>query len=566
MGKSSPSKKEPKTAGTINLQKAISKILENSTFSKVDQEIEIDVDGDKQIELSIDVGAIQGKTLFVFQCKDVKKLSHIKSELSSIKLYFQKVLKKQFVVLQSTKKNIRTDDLKKIKEIKCCYAFTDKLKNENTTKEVINAKFNFWDHRAIKYYGRVSGILKHLTKNEILREFGIKFSTRKIYEEPAIVIKQENNPPTYLLGMHPGLLLKMAYVYRRSGTKQDAYQRLINKDRIESISKYFKDANDLMLPNCVIIVFDNDPEIQSKIRYLRGKKVLRFPVAYCSAWIIDGQHRIYGFKDHPKYNKWTGEDEEEEEFKIPVVAFKTLPEIDQNKNFVNINFYQKKIDAVLFNDLATTIKDLKQYITWPSLLVKELNESGPWKDMIKIKELDEKTPITISGFAKTKLLTVLLGYNKTKNEYKGILYNIAPFDPNKSFEDSENQKAFQTQLDRLNRFFTAIRGVVYNKDKSKDKWLNSKDFALTRFTSVNALLLVLNSFLQTDLNLTMDLKKWLSVIKEMDLTSQGILNFGRPGFPAMPHMANDIIKRINKKYNVKLPLVKTETPKSISNR
>ena len=120
--------------------------------------------------------------------------------------------------------------------------------------------------------------MKELTKNEIFREFDIKFPTKKTFEEPAIQIQQEDNPTMYLLGMHPGLLLKIAYVYRRSGTKSDAYQRLINKERLESISKYSTETKNLLLPNCVIIVFDKDRQIQSKIRYLKGKKVLRFPV------------------------------------------------------------------------------------------------------------------------------------------------------------------------------------------------------------------------------------------------------------------------------------------------
>lgn len=541
------------------LQNAISNILKNCAFEKVDLEVEVDTDFDNNIELSIDVCAIDQKTLFVFQCKDVKEIPHIKDELSSTKHYFKRILAKKFEVKQSSKKIITTSDLKKIKEIKCCYAFTKKLAKKNTEHEIIKSGFNFWNHRTVRYFSRVSAILKHLTKNEIFREFKIKFPTKKLFEEPAVSIQQGDNPPMYLLGMHPGLLLKIAYVYRRSGTQPDAYQRLINRDRLDSISMYFKETPNLMLPNCVIIVFDKDRQIRSKIRYLKGKKVLRFPVSYCSACIIDGQHRIYGFKDHPDYKKWTGDDSFEEEFKIPVVAFKALPEIDQNKTFVNINYYQKKIDAVLFNDLATVIKDLKQDITWPSLLVAELNKSGPWKDMIKISELDESKSITISGFAKTKLKTVLLGFKKTKKErgYNGILFRIAEFDENKPFEAEQNQKAFSKQVELLNRFFRAVRKNVHNKDKKKDKWKNSSDYSLTRFTSVNALLLVLNALLEKDEKLSMDLEKLLSVINKIDLTPKGILDFGRPGYPAMPHIANKIIELINDKFNAGLKPVLT---------
>ncbi len=537
------------------LQNAISKILKNCSFEKVDLEVDVDTDFDTKIELSIDVCAIDKKTLFVFQCKDVKEIPHVKDKISSTKQYFRRILSKQFEVRQSSKKIIKTEDLKKIKEIKCCYVFTKKLSNEDTEKEIIKSHFNFWNYRTVRYYSKVSAILKELTKNEIFREFDIKFPKKKTFEESAIQIQQEDNPTMYLLGMHPGLLLKIAYVYRRSGTKSDAYQRLINKERLESISKYFAETKNLLLPNCVIIVFDKDRQIQSKVRYLKGKKVLRFPVSYCSAWIIDGQHRIYGFKDHPDYKDWTGDEHLEEEFKIPVVAFKDLPEIEQNKSFLNINYYQKRIDTVLFNDLATTIKDLKQPITWPSLLVKELNRSGPWKRMIKISELDEKTPISISGFAQTKLQSVLLGYKKRNKEYKGMLFKIAPFDVTKPFDEIGNQKSFSKHVEILNRYFSAVKKVVSKKDEKKDKWKNSKDYGLTKFTCVNALLLVLNSLLQKDQKLSVPLEKWLSVINSLDLTNEGLLGFGRPGYPAMPNIANTIIKKMNSNYNADLKLV-----------
>jgi len=556
--KSSTRKKkgETKTKGTMNLQNTVARILNNCHFDKVDLEIDIDVDNDNKIELSIDVGAIYNKTLFVFQCKDVKSISHIKAELSSTKSYFKKVLSKNFDLKKSKKKIITTDDLKKIKEIKCCYAFTEQLTNEDTKKEIINSKFNFWNHMTVKYYNRISAILQQLTRNEILKEFGYQFVKKKTTEEIAVEIKQEGNT-MYMLGMHPGLLLKIAYVYRRTGVKPDAYQRLINKDRLDNISRFFKESKNLLLPNPVIIVFDKD--VRNKVRYYKGKKILKFSTALCSAWIIDGQHRIFGFRDHPKYGKLDEDEEKEEDFKIPVVAFKELKELEQNKTFVNINYYQKKIDAVLFNDLSTIIQDLKQEITWPSLLIAELNKRGVWKDRIKISELDEKKPISISGFAKTKLQTVLLGFKKIKKQpvYQGILYRIAQFDVNKSFTNDENQKAFKKHVTILNRFFKAIRDNVYQENEKEDWWINSTDYSLTRFTAVNALLLVLNALLEKDPRLSMDLDKWMSVINEIDFSPDGMLEFGRPGYPAMPHLANAIIKKINDKYNAGLQLVKT---------
>lgn len=537
------------TKGHLKLKKTIKTILESCEFDKVDTEVNIDVDNDGNTEFSIDVCAIYKDTMFVFQCKDREKLSEIKKELSSTKSYITDVISKKGKILDFTKR-ITNADLNQIKNIKCCYAFTDKLNNKDTGKNVTRVGFLFWESRTVKYYKRVSDTLKSLARNEILKEFEIFFGKKTIREEEAIEIKQGNNT-MYMLGLHPGILLKMAYVYRRDSSKSSAYQRLINKERLVNIARFFTSSDNLVLANPVIIVFDQDPEVQKRITYSSTDKLLKFPISYCSAWIIDGQHRIYGFKDHPKYKKWDDGEETDGDFKIPVVAFVKLDEIEQNKTFVNINYYQKKIVPILFNDLSTVIQDLKQEFTWPSLLVAAMNKEVPWKDMIKISELDEKKPVTISGFAKLKLLDTLLGYDKKSDKYNGILFQIAPFNPNLPFSDKTNQDAFHKHLSILTRFFSAVRKKVKHSDPQKDKWLNHNEYGLTKFTCVNALLLVLNSLLEKDNQLKFDLDKYLSALDVINFQNEKLLRYGR-GYPAITKIANKIINTMNSRYKAKL--------------
>ncbi len=537
------------TPGHKRLKKSIKKILENSGFEFADTEVDIDTDGDNEPEFSIDVCAVHKKTLLVFQCKDRERIPGLKKEINSTQKYIQNVQDKNFRVIGSSSHFISDNVLKRIAEIKCCYAFTKKLAGVNTQKRIESAGFLFWDDKAVKYYARISNILRSITKHEILKEFDVKLAAKDTHEEDAVEIKQGDNS-MYMLGIHPGLLLKMAYVYRRTSNKPNAYQRIITRDRIRNISKFFNESDDLMLPNPVIIVFDDSQKVQEKIRFRSNK--LTFPTSYCSAWIIDGQHRIFGFKDHPRYKDWNMDDNDD--FKIPVVVFDKLSPIKQNKAFVNINYYQKKIDAVLFNDLATIIQDLKHEITWPSLLVSELNKRDPWKGMIKVSEMDTKKPITISGFAKTKLLHTLLGYDKKTNTYSGNLYNVAKFDVAKPFSDRGNQEAFKKQASILVRFFGIIRNKVRDEDPEKDKWLNNKEFGLTRFTTVNALLLVLDKLLEKDLELNLDLDELLNAIDMVDFRNKELLKHGR-GYPAMPLIANEMIKAMNKRYSVELNLV-----------
>ena len=180
------------SSGHKRLKNTVKRILENAGFGSVDTEIDIDVDGDNGIEFSIDVCALEKNTLLVFQCKDVEKMPALKKELNATEQYIQKILSKQFKILASDTNKISDTILSQITEIKCCYVFTNKLTNIEIKASLKKVGFVFWDSNTVKYYNRVSQILKHLTKNEILKEFDFRFTDKNVYKEGAIKIDQEN--------------------------------------------------------------------------------------------------------------------------------------------------------------------------------------------------------------------------------------------------------------------------------------------------------------------------------------------------------------------------------------
>jgi len=336
-----------------------------------------------------------------------------------------------------------------------------------------------------------------------------------------------------------------------SGRKADAH---LDVSKVPKGYKFIF-SEESMLANPVIIVFDKDEKIQDIFHYDDETKMLTFPTTASCAWIIDGQHRIFGFKDHSEYKLW--EEDKNNEYKIPVIAFETLPEIEQSRAFVNINYYQKRIDPSLFSDLATMIKDLKYEITWPCLLVSELNKSPTWKNMIKISEFDTNKPISISAFAKIRLLDTLLGFNKKSKEsnpYNGILYELAPFDISKPFDDPGNQESFNKQLKILIRFFKAIKSHV-----DKKIWDNHEKYGLTNRECVNALLLVLRAFLVYDKNMKY-LERYISAVDVINFENEKLLKYGR-GYPAFSKIANKIIRKMNKSYKTKLKQIRKKPKK-----
>jgi len=540
--------------GHIVLKKMIKKILENSGFEKIDTEIDLDTKTGR-IDRSLDVTAINKDHLLIFQCKDRESINSVEKEFASVETAVSSITSQQATIKRTKNNVVKDSDLKKIKHVIVCYVFTDKLQNPDMESLVTSHGFHFWDHKAVKNYEKTSDTLDYLTKNQILKEFKIPFSEQiGTWREPAVKITQKKKPPMYALGIHPALLIKMGYVYRRGTQKTDAYQRVINKDRLSNISKFLK-SEESMLSNPVIIVFDKDEKIQEEFDYDEETKMLTFPTTPNCAWIIDGQHRIFGFKDHSEYKLW--DEEKNEDYKIPVIAFKTLPELEQSRTFVNINYYQKRIDPSLFSDLATMIKDLKYEITWPCLLVTELNKSPPWKNMIKISEFDTNKPISISAFAKLRLLDTLLGYNKKSKEpnpYNGILYKLDPFDISKPFDDEDNQASFNKQLQILIRFFKAIKSHV-----GKEIWNNHKEYGLTKRECVNGLLLVLKAFLVYDKNMKY-LEKYISAVDIIDFENEKLLKYGR-GYPAFSKISNKIIRKMNNRYRTKLKLIRKKPKK-----
>ena len=207
---------------------------------------------------------------------------------------------------------------------------------------------------------------------------------------------------------------------------------MLKKDRIDAIGEFIEAKSaQSFLPNSVLIVFDSDSS--SRVKYDSTRHELTIPNVYCSAWIIDGQHRAYGFLG-TRYENW--EQEKFEPFDLPVVIFKSLPETVQTETFININYFQKRIKAGLVCDLTTLTKDLQHKLTWPSLLGRELNyaENSPLRDIVKVSELHGGRPISLSSLVQYGLLETLLGYRPKNKVYAGPLFNYAAFDPAKSFE------------------------------------------------------------------------------------------------------------------------------------
>jgi DGQHR domain-containing protein len=162
----------------------------------------------------------------------------------------------------------------------------------------------------------------------------------------------------YTFAMSPDYLLKIAYVSHRARGKESdvkTYQRMLSRARLRKIAEYIKSEPDAMFPTNIVINLERgekgkkgsgplfDPAKQEEGSQGATFGWLTLHPAYKSAWIIDGQHRLYAYSyaGEAKSTKST----------LSILAFEGLPGSVQQKLFIDINAEQKSVKRSLLQEL-----------------------------------------------------------------------------------------------------------------------------------------------------------------------------------------------------------------------
>lgn len=208
-----------------------------------------------------------------------------------------------------------------------------------------------FDEGSLEYY---EGLLKHLGSSAKYQLLGYLFAGSKIPEMdnkiPAIE-GMMGGYKYYSFSIEPEKLLKIGYVLHRNNANRQmmpTYQRIIKKSRLNSVQDFIEKGG--FFPNSIIINIDQknlnfDYSNKQIIDGISKIGILHLPQLYRSAYIIDGQHRLYGYADS-KYSTSNS---------IPVVAFVDLSKEQQIKMFMEINENQKAVPKNLRTTLSADI-------------------------------------------------------------------------------------------------------------------------------------------------------------------------------------------------------------------
>ncbi len=250
----------------------------------------------------------------------------------------------------------------------------------------------------------------------------------------------------------PRRLLKIAFVNHLALNHPDgrpAYQRMVSRSRIKEIGGFIKRGG--FFPTNLLINFTEKCRfdlLPNKENADPGTKFgwLYLPRKYKSAWVIDGQHRLYGYSNI---------DEKHWDQNVAVIAFEEMDTKDEAELFVTINHKQKSVPKSVIVSLQSDLKwgsdDPKERLSaLCSRLVKTLNSdpTSPFFQRFAVQGVvaKENQSLTMPEVVNGLNRSALLG----KTIHKGIL---SPGPLSGATDDETNDRARRV----LNGYFGKLQ-------------------------------------------------------------------------------------------------------------
>ena len=429
------------------------------------------------IDKQIDVFAKDDETVVVAECKasvkprrrslqkDIEEFANLKGPIAaSIRKHYSAAFKPKIIWLFVTENIIWSKPDK------------DRAVGEN---------IRIITERELRYYAQIADHIGAAARYQFLAEF---LSNQKIPElegktVPAIRGKLGGRK-FYSFVTTPKDLLKISFVNHRSLNDPEgapSYQRLVSRGRLRQIGRFINQGG--YFPTNILVNFI------STVRFEQISKnkladvtfgTLYLPNRYRSVWIIDGQHRLYGF---------TNSDYSFLSQNIVVIAFEKLSHEDEANLFVTINHEQKTVPKTLLDDLEGDLK-------WGSInpgerigaiaarLIKNLNADvgEPFYNRVieqGIRATDE-TCLTVPALKLWIRRSGLIG--KVNLRPKAFL--LGPF------SGSTDQETLDRARSAINHFFSLIR------DSGFKQWEMGRTGFLCTNAAIQGYIMLLSSLIE----------------------------------------------------------------------
>ena len=204
----------------------------------------------------------------------------------------------------------------------------------------------------LNYYAALVQHLKHAARYQFL---GHMFGGQKIdgLAKKILATRGKMGGETfYTFLIRPDELLKIAYVGHKASRdieNLETYQRMLQPRRLKKIAEYINGGGKFPTNIVVNLKTGKKTKLRFDVKDKYGEEALgalHLPPIYASAWIIDGQHRLYGYA----YTLGT-EGFNQDSTVLPVLAYENLPADKEMNLFIDINSKQVKVKTGLLIEL-----------------------------------------------------------------------------------------------------------------------------------------------------------------------------------------------------------------------
>ena len=327
----------------------------------------------------IDFFAKDDETVVFVKCFDSSSMSE-----KELREWYQDYNGKLISRLYSATRNIYGKDCDlKIKVVVFC---SDVLPPNTSPQFADKPEVNLYDSKHLDYFSSLVSQLKTAARYQFLAYLFPNQKIKNLYKKVFATKGKMGNRTFYTFMLHPNDLLKISFVAHKASQMSDdvrAYQRMLKPNRLRHIAEFINNRG--KFPTNIVVNLKSNKN--SKLQFDKHRELddytslgeLHLPSNYASAWIIDGQHRLYGYAYALETEKIKND-----KSLLPVMAFDNLPEEEEMNMFIDLNSRQVKVPpqilVELYADLHWKSNDpLSAYQALISRLILKLNsvESSP---------------------------------------------------------------------------------------------------------------------------------------------------------------------------------------------
>jgi DNA sulfur modification protein DndB len=401
--------------------------------------------GDKLNQRQIDVFAKDSETAIFIECTTSEK--PIKKDLSPL---IQKIQS----IMPNIYKSLREHYIGEKLKVKWVIA-TENIEWGNADlKKAEKAKIHVIRDNEVEYYSKLTSHLKLASKYQFLSDL---FSQEQIKALDLIVPATKGTmgkKTFYNFLIKPKDLIKIAFVSHKASRdveRLDTYQRMLKPKRLKEIAEYVNNGG--QFPTNIVVNLKSKRNIRFDSKQKIGNSefgILHLPRTYSSCWIIDGQHRLYGFMQSDRAKL------DHDKTTFPVLAYANMKPSKEASLFVDINCKQVRVTRRLLNELYANL-------TWDSedfdeRMLALSSRIATSLDIQKDSPIYDRVILTNKDKTKYRCLTITSFCDGLKeNKFFGTKNKAGPFIDSRSTDLEKSKiKAVKILKELMNWFATSV--------------------------------------------------------------------------------------------------------------